>query len=260
MQDSYRPDVKPKVLVICSVPPRRPGVTEPQWLDLYEVIGETHRKYCEKWGYDYHLDISDIWEVFRPTEHGAQGNDAPIPIRYKIKFLLFQHFLDPDSCGKEYDQVVWLDADLLITNYNIQLEKFFNGHLASEEYQGGDIILTHDTNGLHATVIMMRRSPYSLGFAYANGEAGMRYFARDDWSDQLSMRMFLQTPPYSNMVHFHSVKSLCAMTPDTYLDIPKRAREIYEWKPNDFALHLSALPIWKRLEIAKRVVEEQELL
>lgn len=253
---------RPKVLVICSIPPRRPHDLGASWADLYEgTIGPTHRKYCEQHGYEYHLDVSDIWEQVRPTKRNSQIGES-VPIKYKIKFLLFQHFLNPDSCKKEYDAVVWLDADLLITNYDIPLEKFLNSRMGTDEEDEnpGDIILSRDPNGLHATVIMMRRTALTLGFAYACGEAGMRYWMEDDWSDQMAMRMFLATPPYNWLVHYHSIKALCAMYPGIYTNIPERIRKHYEWAPGDFALHLSALSIERRIEIAKKVVEEQALL
>lgn len=258
---------KPKVLVICSIPPRKPGAAPgTSWADLYEITGATHRKYCERHGYGYHLDVSDIWEQVRPTKRGAPVGD-PVPIRYKIKFLLFQHFLDPDACGQDWDYVVWFDGDLLITNYEIPLEKFFNGKLASDgigpDGRGfvGDIILTYDPNGLHATVIIMRRSSQTLAFACANGEAGMRYHIEDDWSDQLTLRMFQATPPYSWLMWWHSVKSLCAMVPGRYTNIPRIAREPYEWdKEESLALHLSALSIPERIQIAKQYTQELALV
>lgn len=253
------------VLVMSSVPPRKPGATGPEWLDLAAITCATHRAYCDRHGYDYHLDISDIYERVRPTKRGEPIGQS-VPIKYKIKFLLFEHFLQPESCGKDYDWVVWLDSDLLITNYEIPLEKFFNSKRAADglgpDNLGflGDVILTHDVNGLHATVIMVRRTPYGLGYVYFNRDAGMRYFMEDDWSDQLSQRMALQTPPYSRLIWYHSIKALCAMPPGIYTQIPRDAREIYEWSEGDFALHLSALPLATRVEIAQQYVDRLGLL
>lgn len=256
---------KGKTMVVSSIPPRSPADVGPAWADLAELTCATHRKYCKKWGYDYYLNVSDIYEEHCPTRRGEVSLGA-VPIKYKIKFLLFQRFFNPELCGEEYDHVVWLDSDLVITNYEIPLEKFFNGKLAAdgigEDGRGfvGDIILSYDANGLHATVIMMRRSSQTLGFAYANGEAGMRYFGLDDWSDQLSMRMFLATPPYQWLIWYHSVKTLCAQPPDTYLHTPERARKPYEWSEGDFALHLSALPIARRIHLAKEYIDRYALL
>ena len=253
------------VLVISSIPPRKPGVSGPQWADLAELTWATHRKYCERHGYDFHGDVSDVWEPERSPRLNAPLGD-PAPIQYFIKFKLFEHFLRPEQCRKEYDWVVWFDSDLLITDFETPLEKFFNSKTAEDgvgpDGRGflGDIILTNDVNGLHATVIMVRRSPLGLGFVWANGNAGKTYFMRDGWGDQLSMRMFLQTPPYRDLVWYHSVKTLCAMPPNTY-PIPDAARTIYEWDQKEsLALHLSALSIPKRIEIASQYIERLGLL
>lgn len=183
------------------------------------------------------------------------------PIKYFIKFLLFEHFLNPESCQQEWDWICWADSDTVISNYDIPLEKFFNGRLGTsdEDPALGDIVLSRDVNGLHATMIMMRRTALTLGFSWACGNAGKTYWQRDGWGDQLAMRFFLMTPPYASLIRYHSIKELCAMPPDTY-PIPKIARRIYEWEPGDFCLHLSALSIGKRIEIAKKVVTEQRLL
>ncbi len=252
---------KRKVMVISSIPPRRGTDKGATWADLAEITWATQRKYCEIHGYDFHGDVSDIWAPVGNPKLGSPQGD-PAPIKYFIKFVLFQHFLDPDACGKEYDWVVWMDSDLVITNYEIPLEKFFNIHAGTDEDEkwGGDIILTNDVNGLHATVIMMRRTPHTLGFAWANGNAGKTYFQQDGWGDQLSMRMFLDYPPYSELVHFHSVKALCAMPPGIY-PIPPRVRHLYEWdKEESLALHLSALSLEKRIEIATDYVTRYALL
>ena len=238
------------------------GVGGPRRADLRDPPPQVLREV----GYDYHLDVSDIYEEHCPTRRGEESRSERCRSNTRSKFMLFQRFLNPELCGREYDHVVWLDSDLVITNYEIPLEKFFNGKLAAngigEDGRGfvGDIILSYDVNGLHATVIMMRRSSQTLGFAYANGEAGMRYFGLDDWSDQLSMRMFLATPPYQWLIWYHSVKTLCAQPPDTYLHTPERARKPYEWSEGDFALHLSALPIVRRIELAKDYIERYALL
>lgn len=254
---------KPKVLVISSIPPRKPTDKPGEsWEDLAQLTCATHKKYCDQWGYDYHLDVSDLYEQVNPTTRGSLRGPS-VPIYYKIKFLLFQHFLDPDSCGKEYDYVAWLDSDLVLTDYNTPLETFLNGRLGTTEPdpQEGDITLTYDINGLHATVIILRRTALTLGYAYANAESAMRYFLTDYWSDQLSQRFELGTPPYQGLVRYYSVKKLCAMHPGIYTQLPRIAREPYEWDEKEsWALHLSALSIPKRIEIAKQYVEKYGLL
>lgn len=256
---------KLKILVLSSIPPPNGAVDKdgnhiPDWADLSKLTCATHQAYCEKNGYEYRLDISDIWEPEKPT-HRGQPQGPPSPIKYAIKFRLFQHYLDPDACREEWDHVVWLDSDLVITNYNIPLERFLNSKPGTDDDvpQYGDIILTRDPNGLHGTVIMMRRSGLTLGFAWANANAGDTLYRGHDWSDMMSSRFFLQTPPYQELVHYHSVKTLCAMPPNMY-PIPRRAVRFYEWEEGCFALHLSALSIPKRIEIAKEYCERLNLL
>lgn len=253
---------KLKILLFCSIPPRLPGAAAgTTYADVYDVIGPTHEKYCRDNGYDYYLDVSDIWEPAREDTNFGSAMGKPYPIRYFIKFLLFMHFLDPTSCQKEYDHIVWVDSDWLPTRFDIPIEKYLNSRKGTEvaDPQGGDIILSNDVNTLHATVIMMRRTALTLGFAWANYNAGRTYFAKDDWADQLSMKFFLHYPPYCQIVHFHSVQILCAMPPGIY-PIPEIARRVYEWNEESFGLHLSALSNPKRIQLAKEYIERLGLL
>lgn len=250
-----------RVMVVSSVPPRN-GRKEPQWLDLCEYTTATQRAYCAKWGYGFHLDVSDIWDRVGSPWVDQKPTVDSAPIRHINKFLLMQHFLTPDKCRQEYDWVVWLDADLVIGDYDTPLTKWMNQGRASTgtaDAMLGDLVLPYDVNALHPTVIMARATTLMRGLMWSGTEAGKRMFMQHDWSENMALRFFLATPPYSGAVWWHSAKVLCAMPPGLH-PLPADVRASYEYEEGtSWSLHLSALPIAKRIELAQAFIAEHPL-
>lgn len=245
-----------KIKVVSSIPP------DPKWGALAAYTCETQRRFCERHGYSYHLDVSDIWETVRSPIRGDSNCGHLASIRHFVKFRLFQHFLTPERCRETYDWVVWIDADCLITNYAVPLEKFMNGY-GADAGPGpllGDVIIPHDVNGLHPTVIMMRSSVLTRGLSWACANMGQTMFQQHDWDDIMAFRFYFATEPYRPLLwDQHSAQVLCAMHPGLY-PIPPDVRAQYEWNHESLSLHLSALDMDKRLLLAKEYAERLSLL
>lgn len=234
-----------RVLVITSYPQ--------SWAELAAITCATHKKWADRHGYDYYADCSDVSAPSRSPEWRAKA-EGYIPIRGFIKLDLMLHFLDSASCRKEYDWVVWIDADALITNYDVSLERWTKPGTH-------DLVLPYDANGHNVTVIMARNTELVFDFLWACNNAGRSMFIKHDWAEMEALRYFLQTPPYFGMAGYYSVKELCAMPPDQYAPhVPKRVSQKYEWSEGDWCLHFSALPLAKRIELASKYAEELKLL
>lgn len=198
------------------------------------------KAYADRHGYDFHADCSEISAPARSPMYGA-GVEGYLPIRGFVKLDLMLHFLDPEACRRDYDWVVWLDADMLITNPTIALDKWMKSPL----------VLPFDANGINATVIMARNMPLVRDLLWAANSAGRTMFLQHQWAEMEALRYFLQTPPYAGMCAYYSVKELCAMPDHTY-PIPAVTVQKYEWTPGDFAVHFSAMSVEARVEYAKR--------
>jgi hypothetical protein len=222
-----------------------------EWHELAAITCATHAKYADAQGYDYHADCSNLSAPNTLPWWGEKPKGA-IPIRGFRKLDLMLYYLDPEKCGRQYDWVVWLDADLLVTNYAIPIAKW------TDQTPCG-LVLPYDANGHNATVIMAKNTDLTYDFLWACNNAGRTMFIRHDWAEMEAMRYFLQTPPYDYLATYFSVKALCGMPRGQY-PIPGRVMDKYTWAPGDFALHLSALSLEKRIGIASYIVEELKLL
>jgi len=221
----------------------------PDWKPLTDITWATMAKYAARHGYDFHTDVSNVVALARSPMWG-EGVTGYMPIRGFIKLDLLLHFLDEQSCRREYDRVCWLDADMLITNYKKPLPP-----------NEREIILPYDANGHNATVIMVRNTARVRSFLWACNNAGRTMFLKHDWAEMEAMRYFMQTPPYwgPELVDYVSVKTLCAMPPGVY-PIPDVTRKQYEWADGDFAVHFSALPLEIRVQMAREWTDRLGLL
>ena len=71
------------------------------------------------------------------------------------------------------------------------------------------------------------------------------------------MRWFSLMPPYTQILRHVSVKELCPIPKGEYVPhLPPRVSAGYEWEPGDFSCHFSALPIERRTELARKMVDE----
>jgi hypothetical protein len=220
----------------------------PAWQELAEITTASHRKYAQKHGYDYFADCSETSMQARSAFVDRPAPTGWVPVKYFIKFALLEHFLDASSCRKEYDTVVWLDSDCLITNYDRPLSDW-----------PGEIVTAYDVNAVHPTVIMARNSLRTRGFVWACNNAGRTMFQHHEWSDNECLRYFSAAPPYKDIISFYSAQDLCAMPPGVY-PIPEDVRAQYEWTEESFSLHLSALSLEKRVALASAWVREYNLL
>jgi hypothetical protein len=166
------------------------------------------------------------------------------------------HFLDAAICGTHYDWVVWLDSDLVVTNPDIPLTRWTDEiapyrRERAGETSGADVIMPYDYNGNNATVIIARNTDAAYNYLWSSNDAGRVMFLKHDWAEMESLLRFRLAPPYDCIVHAVSAKELCALHPGAYEPLPKRRTAPYEWAAGDFAVHLAALPLPRRVQLAQ---------
>jgi hypothetical protein len=156
------------------------------------------------------------------------------------KLNLISHYLE-----KDYKSVLWLDADVLITN-----PKPITWIL--EENHAADVFLTADVNGLNAGVMFIRNTPWSKAFFYACSNHGKTLFGDRPNGEQQALQHFSSVYPYAGIVHYVPQRELNSYHPDAY-DYPNC--RLASWQSGDFALHLPSLPNEDRVEILKQYIK-----
>jgi hypothetical protein len=224
-----------RVCVISSAPR--------SWRELTDITWPALAKYCKRHGYDLHTDVSEVTERVGFPTWGANHPEF-IPIRGFIKLDLFMRFME--YAEPEYDYLVWLDADCLITNFEKRLDSF----LGYSSTLAPCVTMTYDYNGHNATYIAVSSDKLIHDYLWACRNAGWRMFGWHDWGEMEAMLRFSQAPPYKDIIRYVSVQELCALPPNVY-PTPKCIAESYEWTPDSLSVHFSALSIPERVRLAR---------
>lgn len=145
----------------------------------------------------------------------------------------------------DYSTVLWLDADVLITN-----PKPITWIL--DENKAADIFLTADINGLNAGVMLVRNTPWSKAFFFACSNHGKTLFADRPNGEQQAIQHFSSVYPYAGIVEYVPQRELNSYHPGAY-DYPNCRTAA--WQKGDFALHLPSLPNEDRINILKEYIK-----
>jgi galactosyl transferase GMA12/MNN10 family len=201
-----------------------------------KISNQIKDEYAAQHGYHFFADCS---ERLGPT--GTRQNIYPVgmnvPIIGFIKLDLLLYTLP------RYKAVVWMDADLLITNKERRLEVFLE-----RMDQHADIGVCYDHNGFHSTVIFAKNTPRAQDYLWAANHTGRGFYLGDPWHEMTAMRNLWLDPNYTDLVHFFSAKELCPIRKSEYVKfgLPMNVGVEFEWEPGDFALHAAALSDGRR--------------
>lgn len=223
---------KSDLIVVTSYPPA--------WSELAEITCASHAAYCKARGYDYDAECADLRD--RRVKPTFDGYGEWVGIRGFHKFNRILHFMPM------YKYVVWLDADLVVTNRESPLL----GDKTAE------LTACRDWNGWNTTVIGVRSTPRMQALFWAANNTGRDLFLYHPWHEMQALRYFTERPPYDKVWKTVSIKWLAAVLPELYVDagVPRPIMEPYAWEPGDFAVHLSALPLERRIELARQFYPE----
>lgn len=236
----------PRTLVITSLPS--------DWSELGEITCKAMKAWCDLHGYEFFAwtaDLKDYW-----FNVGSRSREH-LPIKGFVKLDLFLRFLP------EYERVVWLDADMIITDYAWTVERLVQAISPSRP----QVAVGYDWNAHNTTVIIADNTvsnEYDIASAdllydymWACNNTGRKFFLGDDWVEMSAMRFFAQTPPYDQILGYQSVAKICPVLHTEYIEagVPARVSEKYGWRMGAFSLHLSALHINRRIELAREFAE-----
>ncbi len=217
-----------------------------KWRDLAAITCASHKAWADRHGYDYYAWNSDLSDAYYNPLTGLMEK---LPIKGFVKLDLFLSFLP------QYKRVCWLDADMVVTNTAVPVERLMyqqSVQMAPDAATFAPITVPFDFNGHNATVITAQSTDLVFDFFWACNNTGRKLFLKHDWVEMEAMRYFAMTPPYRNILGYHSIKRLCPIHPGAYIPyVPERVTKKYEWEPGDFSIHLSALPLDRRIELAK---------
>ena len=193
--------------------------------DFKELAKITHTgnkvKYAEKHGYP----ISVKTNGFSPEEN----------INFSKIRLIMQMF------NSDIDWVFWLDADAMITNFDIKLESFIDS-----DYH---FIITEDNNGLNAGSFFIRNSPEGRNY-FQDLLDNVHIYNRIEMYEQ--KWMWDTYEQYKDIIKVVPQKLFNSFNYKLYPQYKGRSEG--QWTPGDFVIH------WPGLHYNERLKQSKEML
>lgn len=225
---------RPRIAVVTradtrrTVPPRtvtrRLGIAPvKEAVDILELTWPQKQQYCHLHGYAL-LNVTEDHEPARPPS--------------------WSKLLGVSRRLAEYDWIMWLDADTVITNERIALETLLPAT------GGPDFVLTRDPGGYNAGIWMMRRSDWTRRFlqTWWDSTSFIRAAGDSKSGDNDALKALLASMPAAEHARSVGVAPQCAFNSYVWRTSARTVlRYLWDpvgstaglWRRGDFIAHLA---------------------
>lgn len=154
-----------------------------------------------------------------------------------------------DIVAGDYDWVIWMGADVLITNPNIELSEIAN------QAKGADLIIATDAHGINTDVMMVRQTDRVASFLKLVLDSRRHYEPMLLGEQQAMSDLLPFFPGFARIVpqrklNAYDYKTL-AFLGGKYAEATDQLGTSGQWMPGDFVIHFPGLPFERRLELAR---------
>jgi hypothetical protein len=146
-----------------------------------------------------------------------------------------------DYLNKDFDTVLWVDADAMITNPKLNIDWILDTN------ENADLFLTSDINGLNAGVMYFRNTIRIKAFLHACRYYGKVLYGDRTQGEQQAIRHFSLAHPYNGIIHYFDNQRIFNSYWKGDWTYPNCEKS--EWSIGDFILHLPGTPNERRVEI-----------
>ncbi|KMZ70351.1 hypothetical protein ZOSMA_1G03330 [Zostera marina] len=192
---------------------------------LMGLVKTNKQAYATKWGYDF-IDARSCIDRSRP----ASWSKIP-SVRSHLH---------------GYDWVFWNDADSVVTNPNIRLERILQHATvmnSNTNEQNPDLIITEDVNGVNAGMFFLRRSKWSEGFldTWWNMSSFILRGSKKSGDNAALIHLINSLSPSEKLRNVHVAEMQCIF--NSYPWVPT-------WK-NFYRFLLSPCSFWKGIRMER---------
>jgi hypothetical protein len=191
-------------------------------------------EYCKKWGFDF-------------ITHKIKNRTGVHPSWQKLQIII--DYLKPNF----YDYIVWLDSDIIITNYTFDIRTLFDNKYAltfPEDWCSPEGYNPKADMFSACSIIVNCKNPLSLEiFSESNKKTEFQNFGC--W-DQDALRITInENEQYNSVVHRVPRRILNAVDPEVGTIAPGRPHASEPWQYGDFLVHLTGLGDYQKNRIPK---------
>lgn len=171
-----------------------------------------------------------------------------IPPNYSVYYNKIVALHRALKSNMNFEWVLYLDSDAIITNHNIKIEDIINKH------QNKEIIMAKDLNGKNNGVILMKNTPNMADYlqqCYTDA----RFFGHQT-PEQAAMFVILdENPKYADKIGWETMQFFNGYL----LKYQNMEHDEPLWNETSFILHLQRLPNDKRIMMLKQFLEHMHI-
>lgn len=199
---------------------------------LYHITFNRIKQYCQKYNYSFHYKTSTI------------DKDRHISWS-KIPFLLQQMDTNPD-----YDFYIWIDDDIYITNFDINIHDLIKNYIFNCLLLSKDVI---DECPLNAGILICKNNLNTKQILYKIydmvDDVGTRF--KHNWEQDALIKYYNEYNKNNDIITISHriIQSFYR----NYL-LP----DCMKWQPNDFCAHVTGMNIEHRIQILKNLQQRYE--
>ena len=196
-------------------------------------------KYCEKWNYGYYIYNKSL---SNDVEHGCWN-----------KIPAIQNHL------KDHKYIIWMDADAIINDFNIDIKQYISGHEDKQLICCGDIQKHYPIN---SGVMIIKNSDFSnkLLTETWNWDGKHGY---NEIGDQVILRNNLAKLSNNNLITSKEKKNYYKIYPERTFNTHPRLTKFETHKKNeilnDFIIHYMGYPSSTRVEHFKKSLDRNNI-
>lgn len=142
-----------------------------------------------------------------------------------------------------YHQVFWLDADMLITNPEIEIRGLREGIHFSRDWGVDATEDGHFSCGAYVASWQCLEI-----FSWCNFYEGK--YIRSPFGDQDALRGAYQSGEFTDLFRFHPRRDFNAVPIEVHPSV------VEPWQPGDFLCHLTMIPLAERVALAHKILSQ----
>ncbi len=192
---------------------------------LTDITFPSLREYCEKWGYATYFGEPFVGLDPRDTYN-----------RFIIPYNLFLQ--------ENFDAVMWLDADAMITNHHIRIED----RLGDEKF-----VIASDLHGLNAGVFIVRNHVETRELFLSLINLGKKLTGEHPFREQEALNRYLAFDHYKHIATVLPQRMMNSVVNAFYQRPPDFSGN---WQPGDWILHFPGITLADRCRVAPDFVSQ----
>lgn len=208
---------------------------------IIQIYNDNIKSYAE-----YGRVINSIYALKHDYEYICWDYDL-VPLEYSVYYNKIAAMYQAIKSDINFEWVLYLDADAIITNHAIKIEEII------DKYPNKEIIMATDLNGQNNGVVLIKNTPIMADYLQ---ECFMdRQFFHSKNPEQAAMFLNLAKDKYKDKIGWetmHFFNAYLFKYKDMQYDEPL-------WDNNSFILHLQQLPNQKRVEIFKQFLQQMRI-